>query len=160
MSRLSVSAEDYHSRTVCPHRRSKIASIEMPDLDQLVTVVKEVGGAFKFGSGVLGKSAIAVGIVMLAVLVAVFRLHSDASIIAVIIVGAIVLLIWFFSVLVFAAKHPDLALLEGAEWTGFQRFRSEAKDYQPSESEKKPSALPSGAMPILPRNTNETEQDK
>src|SRR2546422_1203811 len=98
----------------------------MPDLDQLVSVVKEVGGVFKFGSGVLGKSAIAVGIIMLAAFVAVFRLHSDISIIGVILIAAAVFFIWFFYVLAFVAKHPDLALLEGAEWTGFQRFQAAA----------------------------------
>jgi len=97
--------------------------------------LKEVGGIFKFGSGVLGKSAIALGVLFLAVIIAASRLHSDSYILAVIAIGVLAFFAWFFYVLKFAGKHPDVALLEGAEWTGYQRFQATAKGYIPSSEE-------------------------
>jgi hypothetical protein len=125
-----------------------------------IAYVKEIGGVLKFGSGVLGKSAIALGILLLAVIVAAARLHSDAAILSVIGLGVIVFLGWFLYVLKFAGEHPDIALLEGGEWSGFQRFQAAAKGYLPEASEKQPTALPgSGSQTALPEKTDD-EEDK
>ena len=111
----------------------------MPDSDILNTI-KEVGGVFKFGSGVLGKSAIALGVLLVAVIIAAARLHSDGAIIAALILGAVVFFGWLIYVLQFASKHPDVAVLEGAEWSGYQRFQAAAKGYTP--------VLPGKAVPL------------
>jgi hypothetical protein len=90
----------------------------MTDFDP-IAYIKEVGGVVKFGSGVLGKSSIALGILLVAVVIAVARLHSDGAIIGVLAVGAIIFFCWFRYVLKFAEEHPDIAVLEGAEWSSF-----------------------------------------
>jgi hypothetical protein len=120
----------------------------MADPD-LISYAQHIGAAFKLGSGLLGKSAIALGLFLVVAIVAVFRLHSDWAIIATLVFAAIVFFIWFFPVIRFAEKHPDAALLEGAEWSGFQRFQAAAKGYIPSLPDKEPSLLP-GSQPALP----------
>jgi hypothetical protein len=107
-----------------------------------INYLKEIGGVFKFGSGVLGKSAIAIGFLLCAVIVAVFRLHSDLAIFGVILIGAIFYFLWFFKVLSFADKHPDLALLDGAEWTSWKKFEAAAKGLTPSFEDRTPALSP------------------
>jgi hypothetical protein len=121
----------------------------MPDELNPFTYLKEMGGVFKFGSGVLGKSSIAVGIFMLCGAIALWRLKSDWLILCVIGILAIILLIWLFSVMRFAHKHPEAALLEGAEWTGWQKFQAAAKGYLPSSKETEPSPAPGTSDPII-----------
>jgi len=111
----------------------------MPDFD-LSEYLKEAGGVFRFGSGVLGKSAIALVVLFCAVVVACWRLHSDAAILISLGIGGVLFLGWLFGVLYFAGKHPDIALLEGAEWSGFQRF----------QATKALSQIPSGETPTIP----------
>ena len=120
----------------------------MPD-SNFVEYLKEAGGIFKFGSGVLGKSAIVLGILMGAVAIGAWRLHSDVLIIVAIGSGAVIFFGWLFPVLIFASKHPDVALLEGAEWSGYQRFQAAAKNYVPALPDKEPSFLP-GPQSLLP----------
>lgn len=94
-----------------------------------IEYAKEIGEGFKLGSGVLGKSAIAVGILMVVGGIAVYRLHSDKAILVALLMLAVIFLAWFFPVMRFVDKHPDAALLEGAEWTGWQRFQASAKGF-------------------------------
>ena len=108
----------------------------MPSPENIVGYFKEVGGVFKFGSGVLGKSAIAIGILMFAVIVAVWRLHSEWAILGSLGIGAVAFLIWFLFVLNFCERYPDVALLEGAEWSKYKRFQdlgTEKKIYTEEE---------------------------
>jgi hypothetical protein len=107
-----------------------------------IAYIKEVGGVLRFGSGVLGKSAIALGVLLIAVAIAAARLHSDSAIICVIVIAAIVFLGWFGCVLWFAGNHPDVAVLEGAEWSGYRKFQAAAKGYIPSSEEQRPSLSP------------------
>jgi hypothetical protein len=96
---------------------------------------KEVAGVFKIGTGVLGKSAIAMGVLLIAVIVAVARLHSDSAIILAIVLGCLVFIAWFLFFLRFAGLHPELVLLEGAEGMGGKRFEANAKAFIPHPSE-------------------------
>ena len=110
--------------------------------------LKEVGGIFKFATGVLGKSAIVLGILLVVAIVAVWRLHSDVAIFGTVVLAALSFFLWFYPVIKFAGKHPDIALLEGAEWSGFQRFQAEAKGYSPKPSERHAISAPgSDALP-------------
>lgn len=118
----------------------------MPDFNPF-QYVKEAGGVFKFGSGVMGKSSIVVGILMCAVVIAASRLHSDYAVLGALFLGATIFLVWLSKVLTFAGKHPDVAVLEGAEWSGFQRFRAEAKGFIPPINS--PVVLPNGSQQIL-----------
>jgi hypothetical protein len=121
----------------------------------IIDSIKAVGGVFKFGTGVLGKSAIALGVLLISVIIAVSRLHSDLAILAAICIGVLVFAGWFLYVLKFAGDHPDIALLEGGEWTGWKRFEAAAKGYGPFSPEKEPVVLPGthaslpGSQPML-----------
>jgi len=131
----------------------------MPDSDILNTI-KEVGGVFKFGSGVLGKSAIALGVLLLGIVVAAARLHSDGAIIGALILGAVVFFGWLLYVLRFASKHPDIAVLEGAEWSGYQRFQAAAKGYIPSVSEQRPTLAPGSTLSLTANIADENVLDE
>ena len=63
--------------------------------DDFIASVKEIGRVFKFGTGILGKSAITMGILLIGVIVAVARLHSDSAIIVAIVLGCLVFIAWF-----------------------------------------------------------------
>jgi hypothetical protein len=118
--------------------------------DQNLGWLKEVGGVLKFGSGALGKSAVCLVVLLVAVIVAAMRLHSDAYILGAIGIGTLIFFGWLFPVLRFAHKHPDAALLEGAEWSAFQRFQAQAKGYIPLAGEQQPTIAP-GAQIDLPQ---------
>jgi hypothetical protein len=120
---------------------------QVPDFD-IINSIREVGGVFKFGSGVLGKSAIALGVLLLGIVIATARLHSDGAIIGVLILGAAAFFGWLIYVLRFASKHPDIAVLEGAEWSGYQRFQAAAKGYIPSIEEQRPTLAPGSALSL------------
>lgn len=123
-----------------------------------ISYIKEVGGVFKFGSGVLGKSAIALGLLLLAVIVAVWRLHSDLAIIGTIVIGAAFFFLWFYRVLKFSSDHPDLALLDGAEWTGWKRFQAAAKGYIPSAEDRQPVSEPGKSDSLVPSSSQDDEE--
>jgi hypothetical protein len=123
----------------------------MAEID-VAKYLQEIGGVFKFGSGVLGRSSIAVGILLVVALVAVWRLHSDYAILVALALVCLIVLIWFTRVMQFASKHPDVALLEGAEWSGYKKFEATAKTVVPDPPKKQPTSLP-GTTPILPGST-------
>jgi hypothetical protein len=111
--------------------------------------IKEIGGALKLGSGLLGKSAIALCVWLGIILIAVFRLNSDFAIVGVVAVGGIGFFLWFFPVIGFAKKNPAEALLEGAEWSGFKKFQASAKNH-PSLQEDTSPIPPIGTSESLP----------
>jgi hypothetical protein len=75
-------------------------------------------------------------------------LHSDAAIIGVLVFGAFVFFLWFFRVIKFSSDHPYLALLDGAEWTGWKKFEAAAKDVSPSAEQSKPTSSPQLPPPL------------
>ena len=128
--------------------------------EDFVHTAKEVGGVFKFGSGVLGKSAIALGVLLIAVTVAAARLHSDGAIIAVIVIGSLLFLGWFAYVLKFAGDHPDAALLEGAEWSSYRKFQATAKGYIPTTAEQQPTLSPGvGSLALSGDSAKEADME-
>jgi hypothetical protein len=130
----------------------------MPDDSAPISYLKEIGAAFKLGSGVLGKSAIAVGILMVVGGIAVYRLKSDYAILVALGVIAGAFFLWFFPVIRFVEKHPDAALLEGAEWTGYHRFQAAAKGYLPSPEDKKPSLAPGMPDNLIPGTLTDNKE--
>ncbi len=86
------------------------------------TTVTAVIRAISKGSGILGKSAIALGILLVAVVVGEFRLATDNGRLIVIAMGAVIFFLWFVPILLFAHKNPAEALLDGVHWTEHQKF--------------------------------------
>lgn len=89
--------------------------------------LKEVASVIRLGSGLLGKSAIVIGILIVCVGIAIFRLHGDPYIFGALVFGAVMFFAWFIPIIRFADKHPDAALLEGAQWAQHQRDQLAAK---------------------------------
>jgi hypothetical protein len=132
----------------------------MADESNPFSYLKEIGAAFKLGSGVLGKSAIAFGILVIVGGIAVYRLKSDAAIIGALVVLLGAFFLWFFPVLRFVEKHPEAALLESAEWMEYHRFQAAAKGYLPTAADKIPTLPPGNERLILvddnsPKNNEE-----
>lgn len=120
--------------------------------------LSEIGGGFKFGRGLLGKSAFPLGIVLIAAAIAIGRLKSDISIIVTLILSLIAFFMWFFPVLRFSEKHPDIALLEGAEWTGYKRFEASAKGYKPTRAEQVPTLEPGSTVTVSSSDVEEPDK--
>ncbi len=116
--------------------------------DDFIASVKEIGGVFKFGTGVLGKSAMVMGVLLIAVIVAVARLQSDSAIIVAIILGCLVFIAWFLFFLRFAGLHPSVALLEWAEEMGGKHFEAAAKAFISPPAEMTPTQLPGRKPPL------------
>jgi hypothetical protein len=132
----------------------------MPNDDGLIGYMREIGQAFKLGSGVLGKSAIAVGILIIVGGIAISRLKSDEAILVALAVIVAAFFLWFFPVIRFVDKHPDAALLEGSEWTGYHRFQAAAKGYLPAAAEKEPTVSPESLLPLSPGIPKDSAIDK
>jgi hypothetical protein len=127
--------------------------------DNPLSMIKEVGGVFRFGSGLLGKSAIVVAILLACVGIAVFRLHSDLAILGAILLGAFIAFGWYIPLIKFADKHPDVALLEGAEWGEYQRLQMEAKNFTPTLEEQRIQISSGGISRILSTQNGERKTD-
>jgi hypothetical protein len=85
-------------------------------------IFQHVGQAIKLGSGLLGKSAIVLGVLLAAGIVAIARLHSDAAIVSTVVLLAIFFFCWFVPIIRFSHEHPAEALLEGSQWAEHQQF--------------------------------------
>lgn len=113
-----------------------------------ISYLKEIGAVFKLGSGVLGKSAIALGLFIVVGGIAVVRIKSDAGILLALGVMFAAFFLWFFPVIRFVEKHPESALLESGQWMEYHRFRAAAKGYTPTEEDQRPTLSP-GSRPLV-----------
>ena len=90
-------------------------------------VVGEIASVIRRGSGLLGKSAIILGILMVAIVVVAYRVAGNWAILATPLVGALIYYPWFFYILRFAKSNPDSALLDGRDYTEHHRMLLAAK---------------------------------
>lgn len=58
-------------------------------------------------AGLLSIVLIVLGLMMIALCVAVFRLHSDLAILGAIALGAVIFFSWFVPIIRFVGKHTD-----------------------------------------------------
>jgi hypothetical protein len=85
----------------------------------------------RLSQGVVGKSSYVAGIALLALLVVAYSLKDSGYLLA---VGCLIFSLfaaYFGGVIWFAHKHPDMALLEGAELVQWRQIEMAAKG-QPS----------------------------
>jgi hypothetical protein len=120
---------------------------------------KEVASVIRLGSGLLGKSAIVIGLFVICIGIALLRLHDDAYIMGALVFGAVVFFAWFIPIIRFADKHPDAALLEGAQWAQHQKDQLAAKGLHPRPEELALSISPLGANSLQALTTSEKTQD-
>jgi hypothetical protein len=85
--------------------------------EKTLKALKESGGVFKFGSGLMGKSSIVVCVLEVGLFAVAWTLHSDWMKFGAIVLGVLIFHFWLTRIMKFADKHPDKVLLEGAEWS-------------------------------------------
>lgn len=98
----------------------------MPE-ENTLKALQKYGGVFRWGSGLLGKSAIVVGPVVALILVGIWSLHSDWLKIGAMLLAVIVFFGWYFPFLRFCEKYPANALLEGVQWAEHQHVLMASK---------------------------------
>lgn len=95
--------------------------------DELIArIAQSAGGAFRFGRGIVSRSSVVILVFMVAVAAAAFTVPGTAKL-WVLAIGAVLFLVWHFSSLWFTVRYPDIALLDGAEWTEWKRWEAAAK---------------------------------
>jgi hypothetical protein len=85
----------------------------------------------RLAQGVVGKSSYVAGVALLALLVVAFSLKDPGHLLAIGCFILILFFVYFAGVLWFSNKHPDMALLEGAELVKWRQIEMAAKG-QPS----------------------------
>jgi len=87
-----------------------------------LNAMRSYGGAFRWGSGLLGKSAIVVGPLVVGLLVLAWESHSDVARFGFAVLAVGTFFGWYVPFITFCEKHPADALLEGVHWAEHQQF--------------------------------------
>jgi hypothetical protein len=118
--------------------------------DKTLKALQGYSGVFKWGSGLLGKSAIVVWIAVAGILVGLWSLHSDWMKFSAMLLVIALIFGWYIPLLKFCNKHPENALLEGVQWSEHHRLELAAKGFEaaapnsatlPSPTAEPPSGL-------------------
>lgn len=112
---------------------------------------KNFAGVFRFGRGLLGRSSIALVAVLALGFAAIWKLHSDALIVTIFVLGAVLFLIWYFRAEKFASKNPLEALLEGGDYTAHHQMLLASKGHEFVRSdnvEQVASGVPAPPVPM------------
>jgi hypothetical protein len=128
--------------------------------DNSFSALRVVASQIRLGSGLLGKSAVVIGLLICCVGVAIVRLRSDEAIVGTVLIGAVIFFAWFIHIIRFADKHPDTALLEGAQWVKHQQDQLAAKGRAQIVDDSRVPILPAGgeaieAMELSPKPPEE-----
>ena len=118
----------------------------MSDENALKAAFKGYGGVFRWGSGLLGKSAIVVGPLVAGILIVAWSLHSDWMKIGAMILAVGTFFLWYMPFLKFCDKHPAEALLEGVQWAEHHQMMLAAKGRTSVPSENVIQVASSGAL--------------
>ena len=121
----------------------------MPAEDVIGRIAQSAGGAFRFGRGIVSRSSVVILVFMIAIAIASFGLPGLWKL-AGVGVGALVFLVWYFASLWFTVKHPDVALLDGAEWSAWKQFEASAKGLPSPSAAAALITDPAYPQPILP----------
>jgi hypothetical protein len=111
--------------------------------EKTLKALRESGGVFKFGSGLMGKSSIVLCVLEAGLFGVAWSIHSDWMKFGAIVLGVLIFYGWLRHIIAFADKYPDKVLLEGAEWSEYKRFEASAKNFSPSPQDLQPT-LPGG----------------
>ena len=131
----------------------------MPDnpLEIMKALTQSTGGMLRFGKGFMGRSAGLLYVLLLILGVAIARVPGTIAILSIAVLAIVAFFLWLIVMRDHTQKHPDSALLEGAEWTAWKKYESRTKMIA------NPPALPAisepGAPPLLPESEVE-ESDK
>ena len=89
--------------------------------DSTVKALEAYGSAFRWGHGLLGKSAIVVGPLAIGLLVLAWECHSDLARGGFALLAVCTFFGWYIPFMRFCEKHPADALLEGTHWVQHQQ---------------------------------------
>lgn len=95
----------------------------------------------RLAQGVVGKSSYVAGTALLALLVVAYSLKDSGYLFAVACFVLILFFGYFGGVLWFANKHPDMALLEGAELVKWRQIEMAAKETAAIPQDTTPKAI-------------------
>ncbi len=116
---------------------------------------KAYGGTFRWGSGLLGKSAIVVGPLIIGLLILAWHMQSDWARFGLSMIAVATFFGWYIPFIQFCEKHPADALLEGIHWAEHQQHLLAAKG-QPTISIASQASLSSNKV----TNPSITDGDK
>jgi hypothetical protein len=125
----------------------------MLDDKTLNAAFKGYGGVFRWGSGLLGKSAVVVGPLVAGILIVAWSLHSDWMKLAAMILAVGTFFLWYMPFLKFCDKHPAEALLDGMQWSEHQMLLA-AKGHTSVPSENAIQVSPGTASASMPMQRN------
>jgi hypothetical protein len=126
----------------------------MLDDKTLKAAFKGYGGVFRWGSGLLGKSAIVVGPLVAGLLIVAWSFHSDSMKLAAMILSVGTFFFWYMPFLKFCDKHPAEALLDGIQWSEHHQMLLAAKGHTTLPSENTIQIASSAASASMPAQRN------
>ncbi len=100
---------------------------EGSELLKLVGLSRESLERVKLGRGVVGKTTWALLSIIALLAIVASRVSVDWMLLLISGAGIVLFIVYLFKVLAFADKHPDLALLEGAELVKWRQMDVAAK---------------------------------
>jgi hypothetical protein len=112
--------------------------------------IKTYGAIFRFGSGLLGKTAIVVAILVGGILGVAWSLRSDELKMIAIGIAAVSVFLWFGPLLFFCHLHPEATLLEGGEYVEHHRNQISALGHRPGSGDTKLIPAPGTTEEKLP----------
>jgi hypothetical protein len=132
----------------------------MPDENNektLKAAFRGYGRIFRWGSGLLGKSAIVVGPPIALIVIVAWSFHSDWMKLVAMGLAVVTFFGWYFPFLKFCDKHPAEALLDGTQWAEHHQMLLGVKgrDSVPSENTVNTVQItPSAASSSMPAERN------
>jgi hypothetical protein len=91
-------------------------------IEDTLNAFKAYGGAVRWGSGLLGKSAFVVGPLVVGLMALAWESHSDLVRFGFALLAVGSFFGWYVPFLNFCEKHPADALLDGEHWAAHQQF--------------------------------------
>jgi len=114
--------------------------------DKPLAVVREIVRVIKSGGGILGKTAMIIGLLIVCVGIALFRVPPE-QIILILALGALIFFLWFGPILWLVNKYPEKAFLDGQAWVEHhQQVTLAAKGQSPILIE--PTSTPEPGLPL------------
>jgi hypothetical protein len=107
----------------------------------------ELVDRIRLGGGLVGKVTNAVIVFFVLLIVAAYKANAERLLAGIVIVGAVIFLIYMFSMIVFAVKNPTQMLLSGSEFVAWRQIEISAKSVpnppsEPITIDPGPKALP------------------
>lgn len=106
-----------------------MAGSKIKDVLEAVGVSETTLDKVRLAQGVVGKSSYVAATALLALLVVAFSLKDSGYLLAIGLIILLLFVVYFAGVLWFATRHPDMALLEGAELVKWRQIDMAAKGH-------------------------------